>query len=85
VADPSKRSLDDPAFGERDEAMRFIALDNRELPSADLGDGRRSLRPLVRGVSEDTLDEGEEATCASVEDEQSIVAILQSGRVDDDV
>ena len=65
--------------------MQFIALDNRELPSADLGDGGRSLRTLVRGISEDTLDEGKEAACAPIEDEQSAVAILHSSRVDDDV
>ena len=85
VADPGKRSLDDPAFGKHEEAMQFIALDNRQLPGAGLGDGGRGLRPLVPGISEDTLDEGEEAACAPIEDEQSAVAILHSGRVDDDV
>ncbi len=85
MADPGERSLDDPAFGKHDEAVQFIALDNRELPGAGLGDGGGGLRPLVRGVSEDKLDEGEKAACASIEDEHSAVAILQSGRVDDDV
>jgi hypothetical protein len=33
MADPGERSLDDPSFGEHDEAMQFIALDNREPPS----------------------------------------------------
>ena len=56
MADPGERSLDDPAFGEHDEAMQFIALDNRELPSAGLGDGGRGLRTLVRGIREDTLE-----------------------------
>jgi hypothetical protein len=37
------------------------------------------------GISEDKLDEGEDAACAPIEDEQSAVAILHSGRVDDDV
>ena len=41
--------------------------------------------PPVPGISEDKLDEGEEAACAPIEDEQSAVAILHSGRVDDDV
>ena len=31
------------------------------------------------------LDEREEAACAPIEDEQSAVAILHGGRVDDDV
>ena len=79
VADPGERSLDDPAFGKRDEAMQFIALDDRQLPGAGLGDGGRGLLPLVPGISEDKLDEGEEAACAPIEDEQSAVAILHSG------
>ena len=85
VADPGERSLDDPAFGKHDEAMQFIALDDRQLPGASLGDGGRGLLPLVPGISEDKLDEGEEAACAPIEDEQSAVAILHGGRVDDDV
>ena len=85
MADPGERSLDDPAFGKHDEAMQFIALDDRQLPGAGLGDGGRGLPPLVPGISEDKLDEGEEAACAPIEDEQSAVAILHSGRVDDDV
>ena len=31
MADPGERSLDDPAFGKHDEAMQFIALDDRQL------------------------------------------------------
>ena len=85
MADPGERSLDDPAFGKHDEAMQFIALDDRQLPGASLGDGGRGLLPLVPGISEDKLDEGEEAACAPIEDEQSAVAILHGGRVDDDV
>ena len=58
---------------------------NLEFPGAGLGDGSRGLRTLVRGISEDTLDEGEEPARAPIEDEQSAVAILHSSRVDDDV
>ena len=65
--------------------MQFIALDDRQFPGAGLGDGGSGLRSPVRGISEDTVDEGEEAACAPIEDEQSAVAILHSGRVDDDV
>ena len=74
MADPGERSLDDPAFGKHDEAMQFIAPDDRQLPGAGLGDGGRGLLPLVPGISEDKLDEGEEAACAPIEDEQSAVA-----------
>ncbi len=85
AADPGERSLDDPALREHDETVQFIALNNRELPGAGLGDGGHCLRPLVGGISKDTLDEGEEAARASIEDEQCAVAILDSGRVDNDV
>lgn len=65
--------------------MAFIAFDDRQLPGAGLGDGGCSFRSLIGGISEDTLNEGEEAPRAPIEDEQSAVAILHSGRVDDDV
>jgi hypothetical protein len=68
-----------------EEAVQFIALDDRHLPGAGLGDGGRGLRPLIPGISEDTLDEGKEAARAPIEDKQSAVAILHNGRVDDDV
>ena len=66
--------------------MQLIALDDCELPGAGLGDGGRCLGPLVRGISEDTFYEREEAARASIEDERCAVAILYSGpRADDDV
>src|SRR5262249_42630940 len=65
--------------------MSFIALDDLKFPGAGLGDSGRGLRPLVPGISEDTLDEGEEPARAPIEDEPSAVAILHSGRVDDDI
>ena len=34
--------------------MQFIAPDDCQLPSAGLGDGRRSFRSLIGGTSEDT-------------------------------
>ena len=85
MADPGKRSLDDPAFAKYEETMQFIAPDDLKLPSACLGDGGRRLRPLVAGISEDTLDEGEQAPRTSIEDEPGAIAILYSGRMHDDV
>ena len=58
-------------------------LIKRAFGSVEPSDGGRGLRTLVRGISKDALDEGEEAACAPIEDEQSAVAILHSGRVDD--
>ena len=45
--------------------MHFIALDDRQRSGAGLGDGGRGPRPLVPGISQDTVDEGKEAAvCA---------------------
>jgi hypothetical protein len=85
VANPRERSLDDPAFGEYEEAMQFVALDDLDFPGAGLSDGGCHLRPLIPTISEDTLDEGKEAAGAPIENEASAVAILHSGGVDDDI
>ena len=45
-----------------------MALDDLKFPGAGLSDGSRGLRTLVRGISEDTLDEGEEPARAPIED-----------------
>ena len=73
-----------PAFGKHDEAMQFIALDDRQLPGASLGDGGRGVLPPVPGISEDKLDEGEEAACAPMRTSRA-PRDPHSGRVDDDV
>ena len=39
LADPGERSLDDPAFEEHEETVRFIAIDDLELPGSGLCDG----------------------------------------------
>jgi len=65
--------------------MQFIAFDDLQLPGAGLGDGGGRLRSLVAGISEDTLDEGEEAPRAPIEHERCAVAILHRGRMHDDV
>jgi len=85
AANPGERSLDNPAFGKHEETVQFIALNDRELPAAGLGDGGGRLRPLIGRVSEDVLDEGEEAAGAPIEYEPCAIAILHSGRVDDDI
>lgn len=83
--DPREGALDDPAFGNNDEAMQFAALDDLQGPGSGLGDGRGCLRTLIAGIGEDAFDEGEEAARAPVEDERRTVAVLHVGGVDDDV
>ena len=65
--------------------MQLGSLDDLDLPGAGLGDGSRHLRPLIGGIGEDALDEGEQAAGALIEDQASAVAILHASRVDDDV
>ena len=85
AANPGERSLDDPTFGKHEETVQFTALDDRKLPGAGLGDSCGCLWPLVGRVSEDTFDERKEAARASIEDEWCTVAILYSGRMDDNI
>jgi hypothetical protein len=85
AADPAQRALDDPAFGQDDEAMQLIAFDDFNCPGAGLGDGCGGLGSLVAGISEDALDEGKEAASTSIEDKRRAVAILYVGGVDDDI
>ena len=85
MTNPGERSLDDPAFGKHEKAVQLVALDDLDFPGAGLSDGGCHLRPLIPSISEDTLDEGEEAARAPIENEPSAVAILHSGGVDDDI
>ncbi len=85
VTDPGEGSLNDPPFGQDDEAMQFIALDDLQRPGAGLGDGGRGFGSLVAGIGEDAFDEREQAPRAPVENEQGTIAILHVGRMNDDV
>lgn len=85
VADPSERALDDPALGQYDELMQFVALDDFDNPATRGGSGSRHAWPLVAGICEDALDEGEEAARALIENQPRPVAILHVGGMDDDV
>lgn len=85
AADPSQGALDDPAVGENDEAMQLVTFDDLQLPGASLGNSCDSPRSLIAAIGEDALDEGEEATRAAIEDQPGAIAILDVGRVDDDV
>ena len=65
--------------------MGLGTFDDLDRPGSGLCDRLRHLRPLIAGIGEDALDEGEQAAGASIEDQARAVAILHAGRVDDDV
>jgi len=65
--------------------VQFVALDDFDHPMAGLRGGARDTRSLIAGIGEDPLDEGEEASRATIEHEPCAVAVLHVGRMDDDV
>ena len=65
--------------------MQFIALDESVSFQVPVLAMAAAVFCPLPGISGDKLDEGEKAACAPIEDEQSAVAILHSGRVDDNV
>lgn len=85
AADPRQGSFDDPTFGQDDEAVQLVALDDLQRPGAALRDGSGRIHVLVAGIGEDALDEREEAARAWIENEPRDVAILHVGSVDDDI
>lgn len=86
AGEPCERSLDQPAFGQHDEALGLIgALDDCKLPVARFAHlGRRDV-PLVAAVGEDDPDEREERPGLFVEHQGGAVAVLNAGVVDHDV
>ena len=82
AADPGKGALDDPAFGQDDEAMGIAALDDLQGPSTGLGDHFGHLWPLVAGVGEDAFDE-RKGSPRGAQQVARTVAILHVGGVDD--
>ena len=61
AADPGEGTFNDPSLRQNDKAMRVTAFDDLQGPGARVGDVRGDLRPLIAGIGEDTLDEGEQA------------------------
>ena len=65
--------------------MQFVALDDLEHPTAGAGSGLRGAWALIAGIGEDALDEGEEAAGAPIENQPRPIAVLNVGRMNDDV
>ena len=85
AADPGQGSFDDPALGQDDEFVQFIALDDLEQPTTGAGNRSRGTRSLIAGIGEDALDEGEQAAGTSIENQPRPVAVLNIAGMNDDV
>lgn len=85
MADPGKRTFNNPALGQDDEAMAVAAFDDLQFPGAALGNRSGGLRSLIAGIGEDALNEGEQAPGAPIEHQSRTVAILHVGGMDNDI
>ena len=65
--------------------MQFVALDDLKHPTTGAGSRSHGAWPLIAGIGEDSLDEGEEAAGAPIENQPRPVAVLNVGGMDDDV
>ncbi len=64
--------------------MRVAAFDDLQGPASGVGDDLRHLRPLIAGIGEDALDEGEHAS-RRAQQVAGAVAILHIGGLNADV
>ena len=85
AADPGQGAFDDPAPGQDDEFVQFIALDDLKHPTTGAGSRSRGAWSLIAGIGEDALDEGKEAAGASIENPPRAVAVLNVGGMNDNV
>ena len=85
AADPGQGSFDDPALGQNDEFMQFVALDDLEHPTTATGSRSLGARSLIAGIGEDALDEGEETAGAPIEHQPRSVAVLNIAGMNDNV
>lgn len=77
--EPRNRSFDDPSFGQHDEGVQFVALDDLNRPGATRGGSLCRVRSLVARVCEDAQNEREQGACSFVEHESRAIAILHMG------
>ena len=85
AADPGQGAFDDPALGQDDEFVQFVALDDLDHPTPGVGSRSRDAWSLIAGIGEDALDEGEEAAGAPIENQPRPVAVLNIAGMNDDV
>ena len=81
---PGEGSLDDPSLGQNDEVMRLGALDDFDLPSADVGYNFGDAWSLVTGIRKE-LDDRRETAFGVAQQTADAIAVLQVSAMDDDV
>jgi hypothetical protein len=79
--EPCDGAFDDPSFGQHDEGMQLVALDDFDDPIAALRSGQRSARAAITSIGEDAYNEREQSSRLLVEDEGGPIAILDIGRM----
>jgi hypothetical protein len=85
AANPRQRALNNPTLGQDDKFVQFVALDDLDRPMAGAGSGSRNAGSLIAGIGEDALDKREQAASATIENQPRPVAVLNVGRMYDDV
>jgi hypothetical protein len=77
--EPGDGAFDDPSFGQDDEGVQFVALDDLDDPVAAFGNGQRDARSAIPGVGEDAPNERKQGPRALVEHGCRAIAILDIG------
>lgn len=86
AGEPRERSFNDPALREHRETLGCVGpLDDAQRPGATPACRGGGTWPLVATIGKDGRDEREQCARLPVEHQDSAVAVLDVGRVHDDV
>jgi hypothetical protein len=77
--EPRDRSFDDPSFGQHDEGVEFVALDDLDDPVAAFGSSLCGVRSLIACVCKDAQNERKQGPCVLIEHESRAITILDIG------
>ena len=80
AANPGEGALDNPAFGQHDEAMGVTTLYDLDRPGSRGGGERTQFRPLVATISKDAFDK-RKASSRLAQHRSGTIAILHAGRM----
>ena len=77
--EPCDRSFDDPSFGQHDEGLGFVTLDDLDDPAAAFGSDLCCVRSLIARVCKDAQNERKQGSRTLVEHVSCAIAILNTG------